>query len=79
MKPYVLIYFLSALNGGAPTTVVVADFRNVYSCEQAAAQIHASVAQHAAAKVTTLCLSRAAYAMHWKGKPIQPGTGRVGK
>lgn len=79
MKAFVLVYFLSTgwTNGGIATAHL--EFKNLFSCEQAAAQIRAAVAQHPKLEITTVCLDREAHEMHFKGKPIQPGTGKVGK
>jgi hypothetical protein len=75
---YVLIYWLvSHAYGGGLGTATIDGFRSVYACEQAIAQMRAAVPR--TVTLTAVCINKEAHAMHWKGKPIQPGTGRIGK
>jgi hypothetical protein len=79
---YVLIYWLVYVSGSIsahPTvaTAAIEGFRDVHACEQAVAQMRAAAPK--TATLTTVCINKEAHAMHWKGKPIQPGTGKVGK
>lgn len=51
------------------------EMKTLFACEQAAAQMAAL--QRGDVRLLSACINREAVPMHWKGKQIEPGTGRV--